>query len=115
MFGKNHYVPSKISIGGEKARRFLFAPIGQCSSGKWELWKYLCAENTSQTSNGSKAQEFKDVWIYLDEMVMIIWQSDLDHNDHNEFQRACMAFSRGFVRAFSMCEANFTHYMVQTF
>ena len=72
LSGKSHYVPCKISIGGAKARHFLSAPIDQRTSGKWELWKDLCATTTSQTNNGSKAQEYKDVWINLDEMVMIM-------------------------------------------
>lgn len=85
MFGKIHYVPSKISIEGAKARCFLFAPIGKRTSGKWELWRYLCMETTFQTNNGSTMQEYKDVWIKLNEMVMIMRRSDLCSNDHNEF------------------------------
>ena len=88
-------------------------PISERTSGKWELWKDLCATTTSQTNNGSKTQEYKDVWINLDEMVMIMQRGDLDCNDHNEFQRACMALSRSFVRAWG--KANFTHYMVRAF
>ena len=36
MSGKSHFVPSKISIKGAKARHILYVPIGQCTSGKWE-------------------------------------------------------------------------------
>ena len=72
LSGKTQSVPCKISLGGAKAKHFLSTPIDKCSSSKWELWRDLCEATTFQTSNGAKAQLYKDVWINLSKMVMIM-------------------------------------------
>ena len=106
--------PTKPSIGGVKARRFLscFRKDGQ-NPEMFDKWKDLHNVVKDRAGRGAVQNKKANVWIHLNKIFNYLEKDTWSTNDLNMFQNTLETWKKSFNEAWN--EQNITHYMVKFF
>lgn len=110
LSGKNGNMPTKPSIGGAKARRFLSNHTGKASNIQHSVWTDIIAATQDFEKDGKTRVLKVDVWKKLDSMIAILRKEKYSDIDKKAVQRTCVEFVNAVSKAWG--EDHITHYMV---
>ncbi|KAJ7295280.1 hypothetical protein O6H91_Y201000 [Diphasiastrum complanatum] len=102
-------MPTKPSIEGAKACRFLSNHTGKASNIQHSVWKEIVAA-TEDLGMTNKSRLLKvDVWKKLDNMIKILRKDKFSDTDKRVLQNTCVDFVNAVSKAWG--EDHISHYM----
>lgn len=103
--------PSKICMGGSKARHLLSNHAGSNSQIEFELWKKVCDCTTYRGNAATMGLKRAKVWATLDELVRLLEKAKLSQEEISSLKTLIGTFTDQMVDAWG--ETHITHYMVR--
>ena len=102
--------PSKIYMGGAKARHLLSNHSKSKSQTEFEIWKKICDVTTYKGNDAALGLKRAWVWESLDNMLKLLEKATLNNSEINALNQEIKIFTECMVEAWG--ETHITHYMV---